>query len=98
MSTHSNIVANLHQMSAFLADDSFPDVLLLVLPLFHFFGLVIILAHGLHRKGTVVIQPKFDFEVLLQIIQTYKVTFAHLVPPIVIALAKVGSFFGHGAA
>jgi acyl-CoA synthetase (AMP-forming)/AMP-acid ligase II len=58
------------------------------LPLFHIYGLVVVLNMGLHMGATIVTLPRFDFEQFLKTINTHRVTLAHLVPPIVLALAK----------
>jgi acyl-CoA synthetase (AMP-forming)/AMP-acid ligase II len=44
--------------------------------------------HGLYCGATVVTLPRFDFEQVLKTMQDYRVTFAHLVPPIVLAMSK----------
>src|ERR1041385_1559275 len=87
MLTHHNIVANLCQMDGL---DYFhhDDTLLCVLPLFHIYGLVVVLNMGLHLGSTIVIMPRFDLEQFLGLIQKYRVTLSHIVPPIVLKLAK----------
>ena len=87
MLTHYNLVSNLRQMDGL---DYFTqnDTLLCVLPLFHIYGLVVILNMGLHMGATVVTMPRFDFEQFLKAVSDYRVTLAHLVPPIVLALSK----------
>jgi acyl-CoA synthetase (AMP-forming)/AMP-acid ligase II len=87
MLTHYNLVANLCQMDGL---DYFHhnDVLLCVLPLFHIYGLVVVLHMGLHLGATIVTMPRFDLEQFLSLIQKYRVTLSHIVPPIVLKLAK----------
>ncbi|HKR61649.1 MAG TPA: 4-coumarate--CoA ligase family protein [Pyrinomonadaceae bacterium] len=87
MLTHHNLVSNLRQMDGldYFCED---DTLLCVLPLFHIYGLVVILNMGLHMGATVVTLPRFDFEQFLKTVSDYRVTLAHLVPPIVLALSK----------
>jgi acyl-CoA synthetase (AMP-forming)/AMP-acid ligase II len=87
MLTHYNLVSNLRQMDGldYFTQD---DTLLCVLPLFHIYGLVVILNMGLHMGATIVMLPRFDFEQFLKAVSTYRVTLSHLVPPIVLALAK----------
>jgi acyl-CoA synthetase (AMP-forming)/AMP-acid ligase II len=46
------------------------------------------LSYGLSRGATIVNMPRFDLEQYLELVQRYGVTYLHLVPPIVIALAK----------
>lgn len=87
MLTHYNLVANLRQMDGldyFQTDDT----LLCVLPLFHIYGLVVVLNMGMHVGATIVTMPRFDFEQFLEAIQKYRVTLSHIVPPIVLKLAK----------
>jgi acyl-CoA synthetase (AMP-forming)/AMP-acid ligase II len=87
MLTHRNMVANLAQFEG-AGYDWEGETLVCVLPMFHIYGLTVILNHGLYCGSTVVTLPRFDFEQLLRTIQDYRVTLAHLVPPIVLALAK----------
>jgi acyl-CoA synthetase (AMP-forming)/AMP-acid ligase II len=87
MLTHHNLVANLRQMEGldYFSED---DTLICVLPLFHIYGLVVILNMGLYTGSTIVTLPRFDLEQFLKCVDDYGVTMAHLVPPIVLALSK----------
>lgn len=87
MLTHYNLIANLRQMDGleYFEQD---DTLLCVLPLFHIYGLVVVLNMGLHLGATIVMMPRFDLEQFLSLIQKYRVTLSHIVPPIVLQLAK----------
>lgn len=87
MLTHHNLVANLSQIKG-AGHDWDGDTLVCVLPLFHIYGLVAIMSHGLWCGSTVVTLPRFDFEQVLKTIQDHRVTVAHVVPPIVLALVK----------
>ncbi|MGI8838114.1 MAG: AMP-binding protein [Pyrinomonadaceae bacterium] len=87
MLTHHNLVANMRQMEG-LAYFSKSDTLICVLPLFHIYGLVVVLNMGLYEGATIVTMRRFDLELFLQAVQKYNVTLAHLVPPIVLALSK----------
>jgi acyl-CoA synthetase (AMP-forming)/AMP-acid ligase II len=87
MLTHHNLVANMCQMEGldyFFASDT----LICVLPLFHIYGLVVVLNMGLYKGATIVTMRRFDLELFLQTVQKYGVTLAHIVPPIVLALSK----------
>jgi acyl-CoA synthetase (AMP-forming)/AMP-acid ligase II len=87
MLTHANFVANVAQVAACgLASEQ--DTFIGVLPFFHIYGLAIINHFGLAMGATVVTLPQFDLELFLQTLETHGVTMAHLVPPIVLALAK----------
>jgi acyl-CoA synthetase (AMP-forming)/AMP-acid ligase II len=87
MLTHRNLVANICQcaVAAPLRPD---DVLIGVLPFFHIYGMVVTLGYGLWRGATIVTLPRFDPEQFLQAMQDHRVTEAHLVPPIILMLAK----------
>jgi acyl-CoA synthetase (AMP-forming)/AMP-acid ligase II len=87
MLTHRNLVANLCQMEGL---DYFTgnDTLICVLPLFHIYGLVVILTLGLHKGATIVTMPRFELAQFLKALEEHGVTMAHLVPPIVLALSN----------
>ena len=87
MLTHYNLVANLRQMEGL---DYFyeNDKLICVLPLFHIYGLMVVLNMGLYTGATVVLMPRFELESFLKAVQDYEVSLAHIVPPIVLSLAK----------
>src|SRR5688572_14972038 len=87
MLTHHNLVANIKQMEGlnYFFEN---DILICILPLFHIYGLVVVLNMGLYTGATIVTMPRFDLEGFLKAVQDYKVTLAHLVPPIVLALSK----------
>jgi acyl-CoA synthetase (AMP-forming)/AMP-acid ligase II len=82
-----NLVANVIQSDAAIAirDD---DVMIGVLPFFHIYGMTVLVNLALWKGATVVTMPRFDLEEFLTLMQEHGVTFACLVPPIVLALAK----------
>jgi len=87
MLTHHNLVANMCQMEG-LSYFTKEDTLIAVLPMFHIYGLVVILNLGLRQGATIVTLPRFELEPFLQTLEKYEVSLAHLVPPIVLALSK----------
>ena len=87
MLTHHNLVANIRQMEG-LCYFFETDTLICVLPLFHIYGLVVVLNMGLYTGATIVTMPRFELESFLKAAQDYEVSLAHLVPPIVLALSK----------
>jgi acyl-CoA synthetase (AMP-forming)/AMP-acid ligase II len=90
MLTHHNLVSEMASVNG-RPDIVFPDehdVLLAFLPFFHIYGVVMFLTFGLWRGATIVSTPRFDLEQYLDMVQRYGVTYLHLVPPVVIALAK----------
>ena len=87
MLTHRNLVANILQSTAqqpVTADDT----LVGVLPLFHIYGLNVVMNAVLRNGATLVTVPRFDLEGYLGLVQEHRATKAYLVPPIVLALAK----------
>jgi len=87
MLTHRQLVSNLCQTivpHTVQAD----DVVVAVLPLFHIYGMQVTLNLALRAGATLVILPRFDLETFLGVVESYRVTRADLVPPIVLALAK----------
>ena len=90
MLTHHNLVAELTTVDA-RRDVIFPadhDTLVAFLPYFHIYGIVMFLSLALWRGATIVNMMRFDLEQYLELIQRYRVTYLHLVPPVVLALAK----------
>ncbi|HEX5691185.1 MAG TPA: AMP-binding protein, partial [Roseiflexaceae bacterium] len=90
MLTHYNLVAEictLHGVTdATLINDS--DTVLAFLPFFHIYGIVAFMNFSFYLGASVVTMPRFDLEQYLQLIQQHGVTVLHLVPPVVLALAK----------
>jgi acyl-CoA synthetase (AMP-forming)/AMP-acid ligase II len=87
MLTHHNLIANVAQISD-LTGMSERDNLIAMLPFFHIFGMVVLMAYGLLRRTTIVTMPRFDLDQFLQLMQDHKISRAYLVPPVVLALAK----------
>jgi acyl-CoA synthetase (AMP-forming)/AMP-acid ligase II len=92
MLTHYNLVANITQCEHMEFDPGLElredDVVLGLLPFFHIFGMAVIMSWALRRGATVVTMPRFDMEMFLNLLQTYRITCAHLVPPLIFGLAK----------
>jgi len=88
MLSHGNIVANVLQVQAcgHLIDGQ--DTLITFLPFFHIYGLCVIMMIGLRYGATLVVMPRFELETYLDLVERYRGTMLHVVPPIVLALAK----------
>jgi acyl-CoA synthetase (AMP-forming)/AMP-acid ligase II len=87
MLTHRNVVANLCQIrevQTLTADDT----VIGVLPFFHIYGMTVIMNQALRVGATVVTMPRFELEDFLTLMERHRATKAHLVPPIILALAK----------
>ncbi|KAH9614839.1 hypothetical protein KSS87_006362 [Heliosperma pusillum] len=66
-------------------------VFVCVIPMFHVFGLSVILYSQLQKGNAVVTMAKFDLELMLKAIEKYRITHLWVVPPIVLALVKHGA-------
>jgi acyl-CoA synthetase (AMP-forming)/AMP-acid ligase II len=87
MLTHRNLVANILQSTA-QQPVTAEDTLIGVLPLFHIYGLSVVMNAVLRNGATLVTMPRFDLDGYLALVQEHRATKAHLVPPIVLALAR----------
>mmetsp|Transcript_9055 Transcript_9055/g.13613 ORF Transcript_9055/g.13613 Transcript_9055/m.13613 type:complete len:564 (+) Transcript_9055:70-1761(+) len=87
--SHRNLVSNILQLmpqeGRYFGKDG---VLMVPLPFFHIFGMVVGLLVSTHLNVKTVFLPAFDLEKFLQLVQDHKVTRAYVVPPIILALAK----------
>ncbi|KAK9279460.1 hypothetical protein L1049_013139 [Liquidambar formosana] len=87
--THGNFIsASLMVTSDQDVKGEMHNVLLCYLPMFHVFGLAVILYAQLQRGNAIVSLAKFDMQTVLRSIEKYRVTDLPVVPPIVLALAK----------
>jgi acyl-CoA synthetase (AMP-forming)/AMP-acid ligase II len=87
-------VANVVQSDAAI-DIRSDDVMIGVLPFFHIYGMTVLVNLALRKGATVVTMPRFDLDEFLRLLEEHRVTFACLVPPIVLALAKHPSVDNH---
>jgi long-chain acyl-CoA synthetase len=96
MLSHFNLVANVFQLlgphgSGFVAD----DVMLCFLPLYHIYGLNVLLNPALTLGATLMLVPRFDVEKILGLVVSEQVTTMPTVPPALNALcqaAEAGQF------
>ncbi|XP_018025816.1 4-coumarate--CoA ligase 5 [Hyalella azteca] len=90
MLTHSNIIANLQQLTHHEVMDVNPDgdVLFGVLPMFHIYGMVACLFMSVSMSCKVVTFTKFDPQLYVQSLVKYQPTILHTVPPILGFLAQ----------
>jgi len=86
MHTHYTFTANLYQFQN-CEPISEADTIIGVLPFFHAYGMLM-LNYSLARGATIVTMQSFDLETFLNLIEKHKITRIHVVPPIVLALAK----------
>ena len=91
MLSHRNLVANIYQTLA-PEDEATGGVLsgscLCFLPLYHIYGLNVILDTFLAAGSTLILMPRFDCAAALEAIAKYRPTVVPLVPPIVNAFTQ----------
>jgi acyl-CoA synthetase (AMP-forming)/AMP-acid ligase II len=90
MLTHRNIIAQILAIEAVTdAEVIIPEApVLAVLPFFHIYGIMAFLTAGLSRGAKLVTMPRFDLEQYIQLARRHEVPLLHVVPPILLALAK----------
>jgi len=88
MLSHSNLVTNVFQNLAPGECSTYTpsEVLLCLLPLYHIYGLNVVLNPALIVGATLVLMPRFDEARLLSLLIDEGITFLPLVPPVVNAL------------
>ncbi|KAL8496548.1 hypothetical protein ACS0TY_020296 [Phlomoides rotata] len=87
--THRNfIAASLMITSDQELHGEMHNLFLCLLPMFHVFGLAVIMYAQLQRGNAIVSMSKFDLEMILKTVDKYGVTHLWVVPPIILALAK----------
>ena len=97
MLSHTNLVANVYQylVPGELARLTPDDVVLDFLPLYHIYGLNVVLNPTLIAGATLVLMPRFDADKVCDVIARTGVTWLPLVPPAMNALcvaAEAGKF------
>nr|XP_043613760.1 4-coumarate--CoA ligase-like 1 [Erigeron canadensis] len=89
MLTHRNIVANLCSTLFSVGPDLIGKLTILgLIPYFHIYGLTGILCATLRNKGKVVVMARYDLSIVLKALIEHEVTFAPIVPPILLGLVK----------
>lgn len=97
MLTHRNLVAMLCQLRA-TESLAMHDTLICVVPMYHLYGLHVVVNQGLSQGATIVMLPRYEIEQFLQTLEHYEVTIAPLVPPLVLALARAPEVNNHNLA
>ncbi|TVY82768.1 putative 4-coumarate--CoA ligase [Lachnellula suecica] len=96
MLSHTNIVSDVMMhavgedgnLSCQGGKDNKGDKVLAFLPFFHIYGLTCLIHQSLNSGWQLIVMPKFDLERFCQHIQTHSITFAYVVPPVVLMLGK----------
>ncbi|KAA3456621.1 AMP-binding, conserved site-containing protein [Gossypium australe] len=87
--THGNFIASSLMVTKDqeLAGD-IHRVYLCILPMFHVFGLAVMVYAQVQMGNAFVSMAKFDFEMFLRNVEKYRATHLWVVPPVVLAMAK----------
>ena len=72
------------------ASTSDMDVCLAIIPMYHVYGLGIVMLATLERGACVVTMERYSLPSMLQYVEKYKISVATLVPPILVQLVKSG--------
>lgn len=89
MLTHRNLVANLCSTLFSVTPEMVGQVTTLgLIPFFHIYGITGICCATLRNKGKVVVMGRFELRTFLNALITQEVTFAPIVPPIILQLVK----------
>ena len=90
MLTHQNVTSNIWQLHhPELFDLAKEGVSLMgVVPFFHIYGMVVIMSSSLHFGSRMITLRKFEPDIFLSAIERNRVTIGHLVPSLVLFLAK----------
>jgi long-chain acyl-CoA synthetase len=74
MLTHTNLIANVHQISSWVYGISpeKPVVALAALPFFHVYGMTTLMNYVVHLGGTLILQPRFEAVETLKLIEKYR--------------------------
>nr|XP_032518148.1 4-coumarate--CoA ligase 1-like [Danaus plexippus plexippus] len=92
--THRNIVANSVQQDPAelrhydLTTESNQDTILAYLPMYHSYGMSVMMLHKLANGLKLVTIPKFQPETFIRILENYKINLIYLVPPTVLFLGS----------
>jgi len=86
--THFNIVANISQICHYADDIDTSTIFIGVWPIYHIYGLNILVHFALIKGASVVMTPKFCPLMFCKTIQDYKVNTMTVAPPMVSSLVK----------
>ncbi|GMH94820.1 hypothetical protein TrST_g3382 [Triparma strigata] len=89
MLSHQNITINLQQFEAPEGKYMSPNsTLISPLPMFHIYGFTASLLHTAKKSNTLVTMANFDLPRFCELVREFKPERAHLVPPIILGIAK----------
>ena len=98
MLTHFNLTANVRQLIGREREVGAPresDVILVHLPLFHIYGMNIIMNGAIGAGATQVMMGRFDIDLFLNLLDQHRVTFLFTVPPVGLGLTQYPGVSDH---
>lgn len=87
MLTHHNFVSNIIQISQ-IFELSELDVAIIVLPLYHIYGLNVGMNQAIWLGAAQVVIPRFEVKEFCELIEEYQVSYSLCVPPIFLAVVR----------
>jgi acyl-CoA synthetase (AMP-forming)/AMP-acid ligase II len=70
------------------------DVLVGLMPFFHIYGQTVVLNLGLAKGSTIVTMQRFDCDALMDLMEEHGVTWLHVAPPVILAIATTTNVEG----
>ena len=98
MLTHANVVSNVEQMVGREGEESVPredDVILVHLPLFHIYGMNVLMNPAVRVGATQVVMGRFDMDRFLRLISRRRVTQLFTVPPVGLGVSQYAGVSDH---
>ena len=98
MLTHANLVSNVEQMVGREGEESVPredDVILVHLPLFHIYGMNVLMNPAVAVGATQVMMGRFDMDRFLSLISRRRVTQLFTVPPVGLGVTQYAGVSDH---
>ncbi len=92
MLTHKNLVCNTIQVVKWAYKlEPGREVVLCVLPFFHVYGMTVGMNVGIYLASQLVLEPRFEIERVVKLVEKYKVTLLPGVPTIYVAINRYAS-------
>ncbi|XP_011494753.1 PREDICTED: 4-coumarate--CoA ligase 1-like [Ceratosolen solmsi marchali] len=95
MLTHRNLVANVQMLKNSIsnerclpADGTFQEILPAVLPMYHIYGMSVVLFSKLSIGCKLITLPKFTPETYIRVLEEHKISFLTVVPPMIMFLSN----------
>ena len=98
MLTHFNLTSNLEQTINRPNENSAmteEDILLVHLPLFHSYGMTVLMNAAIAAGATQVHMGRFDMDLFLDLVPRHRVSMLYTVPPVVLGVAQVPGIESH---